>query len=504
MWQTLMTRHDQFVTALWQHIQLTVAALVIAALIAIPLAIWAENHRRYAEWLLQLTGLFQTLPSLAVLGLLIPVVGIGTPAALIALVIYALLPIFQNTYLGLTEVDQGVLDGGRALGLSRRQVLRRIQLPLAQPSIMAGLRTAVVLIIGTATLAALIGAGGLGDFILLGINRNNTDLILIGAFASAALALIGSFGVQWLAKIQHTWRRIVLISLSVLFIGGSVAPLLPQKQAPQTITIAGKLGSEPEILIHMYAALIKQSQPETRVVLKPNFGVTTFLYEALTSKKIDLYPEFTGTITATLAKPPVTLPVGADAQTTYLAAKKVAQAQQLTMTQPMQFNDTYGIAVPQNLAKQYHLTTIGDLQHLPHAKAGMTAEFLDRPDGMPAIEQTYGLNVPKVSLDPALRYQAVREQQVSVVDAYTTDSQIKQYHLKVLADDRHVFPVYQGVGLMRSDFAKNHPEIVRAVNQLAGHITNEEMQAMNYAVNVDHQSAEQVARNYLKAHKLLK
>lgn len=504
MWQTLMTRHDQFVTALWQHIQLTVAALVIAALIAIPLAIWAENHRRYAEWLLQLTGLFQTLPSLAVLGLLIPVVGIGAPAALIALVIYALLPIFQNTYLGLTAVDQDVRDGGRALGLSRRQVLRRIQLPLAQPSIMAGLRTAIVLIIGTATLAALIGAGGLGDFILLGINRNNTDLILIGAFASAALALVGSFGVRWLAKLQQTWRRVVLVGLSVLFIGGSVAPLLPQKQAPQTITIAGKLGSEPEILIHMYAALIKQAQPETRVILKPNFGVTTFLYEALTSKKIDLYPEFTGTITATLAKPPVTLPVGADAKTTYLAAKKVAQAQQLTITQPMQFNDTYGIAVPQDLAKQYHLTTIGDLQHLPHVKAGMTAEFLDRPDGMPAIEQTYGLNLPKVSLDPALRYQAVREQQVSVVDAYTTDSQLKQYHLKVLADDRHVFPVYQGVGLMRSDFAKTHPEIVRAVNQLAGHITNEEMQTMNYAVNVNHQSAEQVAINYLKAHKLLK
>lgn len=504
MWQTLMTRHDQFVAALWQHIQLTVAALVIAALIAIPLAIWAENHRRYAEWLLQLTGLFQTLPSLAVLGLLIPVVGIGTPAALIALVIYALLPIFQNTYLGLTGVEQDVRDGGRALGFSRRQVLRRIQLPLAQPSILAGLRTAIVLIIGTATLAALIGAGGLGDFILLGINRNNTDLILIGAIASAALALVGSFGVQWLAKLQRTWRRVVLVSLSVLFIGGSMLPLLPQKQAPQTVTIAGKLGSEPEILIHMYAALIKQAQPETRVVLKPNFGVTTFLYEALTNHKIDLYPEFTGTITSTLAKPPVTLPVGADAQTTYLAAKKVAQAQHLVMTKPMQFNDTYGIAVPQSLAKQYQLHTIGDLQRLPHAKAGMTAEFLDRPDGMPAIERTYGLNLPKVSLDPALRYQAVRAQQVSVVDAYTTDSQLKQYHLQVLADNRHVFPVYQGVGLMRADFAQTHPKIVQALNELAGHITNEEMQTMNYAVNVKHQSAEQVAVNYLKAHKLLK
>ena len=97
MWHTLITRHSEFLSALWQHIQLTVVAIIIASLIAIPLAVWSEKHRRYAEWLLQITGVFQTLPSLAVLGLLIPLVGIGTPAALIALIIYALLPIFQNT-----------------------------------------------------------------------------------------------------------------------------------------------------------------------------------------------------------------------------------------------------------------------------------------------------------------------------------------------------------------------------------------------------------------------
>ncbi len=113
MWHTLITRHSEFLSALWQHIQLTVVAIIIASLIAIPLAVWSEKHRRYAEWLLQITGVFQTLPSLAVLGLLIPLVGIGTPAALIALIIYALLPIFQNTYLGLTGVPQDSLNAGK-------------------------------------------------------------------------------------------------------------------------------------------------------------------------------------------------------------------------------------------------------------------------------------------------------------------------------------------------------------------------------------------------------
>lgn len=504
MWQILMTRHDQLLAALWQHVQLTVMAVVIAAAIAIPLAIWAEKNRRYAEWLLQLTGIFQTLPSLAVLGLLIPLVGIGAPAALIALVIYALLPIFQNTYLGLTGVAHDVLDGGRALGLSRHQVLRKIQLPLAQPSIVAGLRTATVLIIGTATLASLIGAGGLGDFILLGIDRNNTALILVGALASALLALIGSFGVQWVANRRPFWRNSLLIGLSALFIGGSVLPMLPSKQVPATITIAGKLGSEPDILIHMYADLITQAQPKTRVVLKPSFGGTSFLYRALENQKIDLYPEFTGTVTASIANPPVQLAAGADAKATFVAAQKVARKNGLVLTKPMQFNDTYGLAVTKKLAQTYDLKTIGDLKKVPQLKAGMTAEFLDRPDGMPGVEKTYGLKIPSVSLDPALRYQALHDGQVSVVDAYTTDAQIQQYDLQVLTDDRQFFPVYQGAALMRADFATAHPTLVAAIDQLAGQISDDDMRAMNYAVNVKHQSAASVARHFLKTHGLLK
>ena len=504
MFETLTARHAQFLAALWQHVQLTVIAVVIAALIAIPLAIWAERHKRYAEWFLQMTGIFQTLPSLAVLGLLIPIVGIGTPAALIALIIYALLPIFQNTYLGLSGVEQDILDGGRALGLPRYILLRKIQLPLAMPSIIAGIRTATVLIIGTATLASLIGAGGLGDFILLGIDRNNTNLILIGAIASAALAIMSGLVINLVTRLRGWLQKTVIILLAFLFIGGSLLPLFPQARASQTITIAGKLGSEPEILINMYAALIKQAQPNTKIVLKPSFGVTTFLYSALESNKIDIYPEFTGTITSSLAKPAVKLPIGANAQVTYAAAKKVAKKENLFLTRPLRFNDTYAIAVSQKDAKKYQLNTIGDLRHLPSAKAGMTAEFLDRSDGMPGVEKTYNLNIPKVSLDPALRYRAVAQNQVNVVDAYATDSQLAQYHLKVLTDDQNFFPVYQGVALMKSDFAKNNPKIVVALDQLAGRITNTEMQNMNYAVNVKHESAEKVAQSYLRAHHLLK
>lgn len=502
MWETLLSSQPQFWNALWQHTQLTVAAVVIAGVIAIPLAIWSERHRRYAEWLLQATGILQTLPSLAVLGLLIPLVGIGWPAALIALIIYALLPIFQNTYLGLTGVEKGIVDAAYALGLPRKKVMRKVQIPLAMPSIIAGIRTATVLIIGTATLAALIGAGGLGDFILLGIDRNNTNLILIGALASAIMAILAGALINLIARLKV--KKWLISLLAILFIGGSVWPMLPQKSTTQTITIAGKLGSEPEILINMYADLIKSADPNTNVVLKPNFGKTSFLFNALKSNKIDIYPEFTGTVTATLAEPAVTLPVGANAQTTYQAALKVAQKQQLTLTKPMQFNDTYAVAVTQKDASKYHLKTIADLTQLPNAKAGMTAEFLDRTDGMPGVKKQYNLKIPTVSLDPDLRYQAIKQGQVNVVDAYSTDSQLVQYRLKVLTDNQHFFPIYQGAALMRQDFAKKNPKITRALNRLAGKISNEDMQNMNYAVNVKHQSAATVAKKYLKTHNILK
>lgn len=183
-------RKAQLLAALLEHIQISFIALFFAVLIAIPLGIYLTNKKKIAESIIGISAVLQTIPSLALLGLLIPLFGIGKVPAIIALVVYALLPILRNTYTGINEVDPSLKEAALAMGMNRSKRLVKVELPLAMPVMMAGIRTAMVLIVGTATLAALIGAGGLGDIILLGIDRNNTALILIGAIPAAMLALI--------------------------------------------------------------------------------------------------------------------------------------------------------------------------------------------------------------------------------------------------------------------------------------------------------------------------
>ncbi len=263
-------------TALLQHIGISAVSLIIAMLIAIPLAIYSIRHKRLANVLLQVAGVLQTIPSLALLGLLIPVVGIGNVPAIIALVVYALLPIYQNTYVGLNNIDPSLEEAAEAFGMSRGQKLTRIELPIAMPVIISGIRTAMVLIIGTATLAALIGAGGLGTFILLGINRNEPMLTFLGALAAALLAIAFSVLIQVLQKVKPKTLGIFVLVFAVL-LGGGIGYSRYQASRP-TVTIAGKLGSEPDILIEMYRQLIKDDAPSINVKLKPNFGQTSFFY----------------------------------------------------------------------------------------------------------------------------------------------------------------------------------------------------------------------------------
>ncbi|MDN6491335.1 MAG: ABC transporter permease, partial [Leuconostoc sp.] len=167
--ETFNERRGELWSELLNHLGISIVSLLIAMIIAIPLAIWVVRLPKVAEIGLQIAGILQTIPSLALLGLLIPLVGIGTTPSIIALVIYALLPIFQNTYLGISEIDPAIEEAADAFGMSKMRKLLKVELPMARPAIVSGIRTAMVLIIGTATLAALIGAGGLGTFILLGI-----------------------------------------------------------------------------------------------------------------------------------------------------------------------------------------------------------------------------------------------------------------------------------------------------------------------------------------------
>ncbi|MDR8392014.1 ABC transporter permease/substrate-binding protein [Aliifodinibius sp. S!AR15-10] len=190
LWNFILENRNEIVEQTGEHIGLTLVALAIALAIGIPLSLYLTRNRKIAGTVLGAVGVIQTIPSIALLGFLLPLLGIGATPAIVALFLYALLPIVRNTYAGIDEVDPAVLEAARGMGMTDGQVLRKVELPLAVPVIFAGIRTATVINVGVATLCALIGAGGLGEYIFRGIALNNMDMILAGAFPAAALALI--------------------------------------------------------------------------------------------------------------------------------------------------------------------------------------------------------------------------------------------------------------------------------------------------------------------------
>lgn len=492
---TFQERFGDWLTALGQHLQLSLLTLLLAIFLAVPLAIYLSTRKRASNWVLQVAGIFQTIPSMALLGLFIPIMGIGTLPALTALVIYAIFPILQNTITGLQGIDPSLEEAGVAFGMTKWERLKKFEIPLAMPVIMSGIRTAAVMIIGTATLAALIGAGGLGSFILLGIDRNNASLILIGALSSAFLAIAFNLLLKWMEKAK---LRTIFAAFAVMILGlgASYTPSLLAKPEKENLIIAGKLGPEPEILANMYKILIEEKTDMT-VTVKPNFGKTTFLYEALKKGDIAIYPEFTGTVTESLLKP--TPQVNHDPEAVYQAARDgIKKQDKLALLKPMAYQNTYAVAVPKKIAQEYGLKTISDLKKVEgHLKAGFTLEFNDREDGNKGLQKLYGLHLQVSTMEPALRYQAIQSGDIQITDAYSTDAELARYDLVVLQDDKQLFPPYQGAPLMKEALLKKHPELEGILNQLAGKITAEQMSQMNYQVGVEGKSANQVARDFL-------
>ncbi|EZP78402.1 binding-protein-dependent transporter system inner membrane protein [Parageobacillus genomosp. 1] len=187
---TLIERKQEIWIAFQEHILLSGIAMIIAILFAIPLGIVLTRYKKLAEPIIGIAAIIQTIPSLALLGFMLPIFGIGKLPAIIALTLYALLPILRNTYTGILGVDPTLVDAGRGMGMTSRQILWMVELPLSLPVIMAGVRTATVLTIGVAALATFIGAGGLGDLIDRGLRIADKNLILAGAIPAAILAIL--------------------------------------------------------------------------------------------------------------------------------------------------------------------------------------------------------------------------------------------------------------------------------------------------------------------------
>ncbi|CYV41048.1 ABC transporter permease/substrate-binding protein [Streptococcus suis] len=501
LFETFIERKDEWGIALFEHLRISLLALIIAIAIAVPLGLILSSKKRLTEWSLQITGIFQTIPSLALLGLFIPFMGIGTLPAVVALVIYAIFPILQGTLTGLGEIAPSLEEAATAFGMNKWEKLKKFKLALAMPILMSGIRTASIMIIGTATLAALVGAGGLGSFILLGIDRNDSALILIGAVSSAVLAVLFGYGIRLLQDKKP--KTILLALLVTLFtVGASYVPML--NFSTKQLVIAGKLGAEPEILINMYKLLI-EDQTDIKVEIKPNFGKTSFLYEALKSGSIDIYPEYTGTITSTLLKnSPMDLSTNPEEVYTY-AKEAILEQDGLMYLAPMAFQNTYALAVTEDYAQDHGIEKISDLAKVQQtAVAGFSLEFNDREDGNIGLKNLYNLQLNVKTMEPALRYEAIKSGNVQIIEAYSTDSKVVTYKLKILEDDKQLFPPYQAAPLLSKETLEKYPELEQVLGVLAGKISTEEMTQMNYAVDVEGKSAEQVAREYLEQEGLLK
>ena len=282
----------------------------------------------------------------------------------------------------------------------------------------------------------------------------------------------------------------------VLGLGASYAPSMIPKKEKENLVIAGKLGPEPEILMNMYKLLIEENTDMT-VTVKPNFGKTDFLYQALKKGDIDIYPEFTGTITGALLQPAPK--VSNDSEEVFEAARDgIKKQDNLVLLNHMAYQNTFAIAVPKSIAKEYNLKTISDLKGVQDKlKAGFTLEFNDREDGNKGLQSVYGLNLNVATMEPALRYDAIKAGDIQIMEVYSTDPEIERYQLQILEDDQHLFPPYQGAPLMKAELLEKHPELEAVLNKLAGKITESQMSQMNYQVGVEGKSAEEVARDFL-------
>lgn len=511
-WSTfLVDRLPELWLRLGEHVMLTGVSTGMAVLLGVPLGVLATRVPRIRGAILGTAGVLQTIPSLAMLTLLLALLHkIGTLPAVIALTMYALLPIVRNTVTGLEGVSEEIGEAAQGIGMTRWQQLRIVRLPLALPVIVAGVRTAAVMGVGIATLSAFIGAGGLGQFINRGLALGDTRLILLGAIPAAVLALLVDWAVGAAAWAldprrraqqrapRHTAARAAALLLPCLVFGaGSIVYF----QTRADVVVGSKNFTEQLVLGHMMAQLIEE-HTDLRVDRRFCLGGTMICHGALVNGEIDLYAEYTGTgLTAVLKEEPEGGP-----RETYRRVDRAYREQfGLDWLRSFGINNTYAITVRASDAEQRGWKTVSDLKPVAdQLRAGFTAEFAERPDGYPGFQVAYGFGFAEViDMDAALMYDAVAGNEVDVIAAFATDGRIAAYHLRPLVDDAGFFPPYFAAPVVRSSTLRRHPSLRAALDRLGGVLDDRTMQSLNYAVDQEGRSPAVVAKQFLEDRRLI-
>lgn len=489
------------------HIVLTLIALAAGLAVAMPAAFLALRVRSLQGPLLAIASVIQTVPSLALLALMVAAFGLfGQPAALIALACYSMLPILRNTITGIEGVDPAVVEAARGIGMTEGQLMWRVQLPLAAPVIIAGVRTATVWVVGIATLATPVGADSLGTYIFSGLQTRNPTAVLFGVAAAAVLAIALDLLIH-LGEIATSRRSrplgvtaaaglafILLIGLWPALGGNRPAPVTGADGVERPrLVIGAKAFTEQFILARVLQHRLEEAGYQTS--LTEGLG-SSVVFDALVKGDVDIYIDYSGTIWANhMKREDVPAPaVVLDEMASWLAAEH-----EIASLGALGFENTYALAMRDAAAERLGVVSIEDLaSHAPGLELGSDYEFFDRPEWT-RLRDTYELRfAAQRTFDPTLMYPAVVEEDVDVITAFSTDGRIAAFDLRVLEDPRRAFPPYDAVVLLGPRAAREQ-QVLAALTPLIGVIDAEAMREANKLVDVDRRSLDHAARFLLEA-----
>lgn len=498
----LVSNSSFYLNLLKEHIVITFTAAVIAIVVGLAIGILISQKPKFAGYIISLVNIAYTIPSIALLGFLISLTGIGNTTAIIALTIYALLPIVRSTYVGITTIDPKIIEASRAMGSKEFQILYKIKLPLAFPVIFSSIMNMVTMTIALAGIASFVGAGGLGVAIYRGITTNNDVLILIGSVLIALLALTvdGILSLFGKSVSKHKLRKIInkkiaLIS-SLIIIVGLFSFGLYQNQKKDNIEIASKPTSEGYILAELAGELIRN---DTKLNVNITHGVgggTSNIHPAIVKGDFDMYPEYTGTSWQIVLKreEPYT--------NDYFDSLNLAYRSeyQLIWKGMFGFNNTYSLGIREDLAKKYNIKAFSDLTMYEHNFIfGAEYDFFEREDGYKALANAYGYQFKKaIDMDNGLKYQALYDKKIDVMTVFTTDGQISDPRIVVLEDDLGFYPKYMAGMVVREEVLTKHPELNVVLDKLDGLIDEKTMAELNYKVEIGKENPRDVAREFLQ------
>ncbi len=504
------------------HIVLSLAALALASTISLPLGVVASRHRWLRAVALSVVGVAQTVPGLALLALMVLLLGgFGFWPALSALTLYGILPVLSNTVAGMQAVPSDVREASEGLGMTPRQMLWHVELPLALPLILAGVRTASVWVVGTATLSTPVGQASLGNYIFSGLQTRNWVSVLSGCLAAALLALVLDGLLAWSTRAVRERRKAPVLLSSAGLLGLALAGLLltqertllspeiegapqpsetaapgaagPLPSTPPTLAVGAKTFTEQYILAELLALQLEGAGVTVRHV--SSLG-SALAFDALAHGDIDVYVDYTGTLYANVLHQ-------SDVQTAErvrtLCRQELQRRYGVELLGALGFENAYALAMRADRAEQLGITQISDLASLsPKLRLGGDYEFFDRPEWK-HLRSIYNLRFAEhVSMDSTFMYEAARRGNVDVITAFSSDGRIDSHGLVLLKDDRQGFPPYEAVILL-SRAAADDARVRRALRPLLGAISGSLMRQTNLLVDRDNnkQTPAQAAQSLL-------